>query len=295
MSEEKLKAFFDNQLQQEEVEQPEEESQEVDQVEEYQPELEQQEQSEQPQYSAIEQEAIDMGWNPDKEGFIEKGGDPDRYVSAHEYIRYGKLQKSTNDRIQSMERKFNEQLENLNKYHSAQLEQKLQDAMARQRTAVEEADVDAYDQAQKEINDIYQTAQPVQQQQQPEKDPLIADWESENPWVMDATNPKTAHTNVIYRDYLAKNPYATTEQVLNYLDSQLNRFYPSETNPRREAPSNYSERGNKTPNRAGSRKSRDLTMADLTPAEQREWQQFGKSMFGSEKDFLKAVQNSRKK
>lgn len=246
-----------------------------------------------PEYTNLEREAIDMGWSPDKDKFIENGGDPEKYVSAHEYVRFGKLQKSTSDKIANIERKFDDQIKNLNKLHNKRLQDEINNLEATKRQAVEDGDVDLYDQTQQKINDAYQSADQSPDQvnvdSQPEKHSSISNWENSNQWINDVNNPKTIVAQSIWNEYATSNPNATPESAIQNLDSRLAKLYPPETNPRRSMPTG-TEKGTKA---AGKQRTRELSMNDLTPSEMSDWNNFGRKMYSKQKDFLKAVQNSR--
>lgn len=231
--------------------------------------------------SPIEKEAMEMGWKP-KEQFLEEGGNEEVWSSAREYVKYGKLQqanKDLHDKIDRIGKGFDRRVEELNKLHKAQMDAKLSELRNQQRTAVENADTEAYDHAQKQIDDLQKDVK--------SSDPLIAEWESNNPWIYDPNNPKTFAANGIFSSFMATNPGATTEQALEHLDKKMAETFP-DVNPRREtAPTTEAS--------APTRKKRGLTMSDLTPDERDLWRNAGTALFNNdEKVFLKACEDARK-
>lgn len=230
------------------------------------------------EYTTIEKEAMEMGWKPEDEF----EGDKDKWTPAREYVKYGKLQQANKElhaKIERIGRDFDHRTAELNKLHQAQMEIKIAELREQQRVAVSEADTDKYDQVQKQIDDL---------QVKPEiKDPLVAEWETNNAWINNPNDPKTYAANGIYNNYLATNPGATTAQALKFLDEKLAETFP-DVNPRRNtAPT--------TETSEKPRQKRGITMNDLTQEERDLWRSAGVHLFNNdEKVFLKACEDARK-
>lgn len=240
--------------------------------------------------SPIEQKAWDQGWRPEEQF----EGNPDNWKTAGEYVLFGEMQQQINDVKAEQRRKdaANEaRITNLNKLHEAQQAQAIADLKAQQRAAVEVADTDEFDRLQRQIDNHSKAAKPVQAA--PEKDPAIEAWEARNPWINDAESEKAQQAQAFWA-VAGQKPGATASSALAYVDAQMAKLYPEDSapsNPRRDMATMTEQ--SRTQGR-GRRGSRELTMSDLTRDEQNQWQQFGQSMFSSEKDFLKAVADSRK-
>jgi hypothetical protein len=259
------------------------------------PEVEQQEEQEQEaprEYSAIEKEAMDMGgWKP-KEDFIADGGDADRWSSAHEFVKYGKLQASVREQKQSFDRKakeFDERLENVNKIHQATLETKIAEVRTQMRTAASEADIEGFDSAQKQLEHLEgQRQAPVATT--PGKDPSIQAWEDKNSWINDPEDPRALTAQGAWNNFYATNPHATADQALNHVDKMVAKISPP-TNPLRDAAATTET----TARPAARVKSRALTMSDLNQDERDMWRHTGASMWGGdEAKYLKACTDARK-
>lgn len=233
--------------------------------------------------SPLEQEAREQGWKS-KEEYEAEGKDVEKWTEAKEFVRYGKLQKSTNDRIAKIERDNEYNIRQLNSFHEAQRNQAIAELEAVQKKAVKYADEEAYESASNQIKQIQNN-----NQQQPQVDPLIQDWEARNPWIRDNNDPKKQDADTIYLGYLAKNPNATAAEVLDHVDKKLAKLYPS-GNPMRDVPTN-TEQGR----RASKPTGMGLSMNDLTADEAKAWKDYGQMMFKTEKEFLKVVSNGRKK
>ena len=243
--------------------------------------------SEQPELSATEQKAWDGGWRPEDQF----EGNPDNWKTAKEYNMYGEFQEQLRDVQNSSRRKdqeFDSRIANLNKLHDKQQEAAINTLKGQQRQAVEEADTERYDQLQVEIDGH----KPEQAEQAPDKDPVIAAWEDKNAWINDPNDEK-AQQAIAFYNVAAARPNATAQSSLDYVDNQLAKLYPEPTNARRDMPT-QTEQTNRPASRSNSRRSKDLTMNDLTRDEADQYKQFGSSMFKSEKDFLKAVADARK-
>jgi hypothetical protein len=240
---------------------------------------------EQPELSATEQKAWDQGWRPE-ENFE---GNPDNWKTASEYVMYGEFQGQLRDeknRSQRKEQEFEDSIANLNKLHDKRQEAAISALKVQQRQAVDEADTEAYDRLQTEIDGH----EAVTEAAAPAKDPVIAAWEKENSWVNDKPNDeKTLQAQAFFNVAASQNK--TNQQSLDYVDEQIAKLYPEQTNARRDM-ATQTEQPSKPATRS-TRRTRELTMNDLTRDEAEEHKQFG-SMFSSDKDFLKAVQDARK-
>jgi hypothetical protein len=245
--------------------------------------------SEAPELTAVEKEAIESGWKP-KDAYIEEGGDPEKWSPAREFVKYGKLQQAMKDQAAKFDRKakeFDERLENVNKLHKSQLKAAIEEQKRIMRTAASEADVQTYDDAQKQIEHLEGQ---MEETSQPQKDPSIVEWESNNPWINDLEDPRAMAAQGAWNNYVAQNPNATVQQALDHVDRMVAKISPS-TNPLRDAPP-VTETAGKSTQRS---KSRNLSMNDLTQDERFMWAQTGASMWGGdETKFLKACADARK-
>ena len=254
---------------------------------EVEPEAVQEEAAEESNLSETEQKAFDQGWRP-KEEFE---GNEDNWKTAKEYIKDGEFISKIaelNRRMDSQKAEFDERLDNTNKLNEARRTAEIEDLKAKQREAVNMADEDAYDHAQKKIDQLEESKVDVSNQPQG-KDPAISEWEAKNEWINDPGDEKTSIAQGLFNNYLIKNKGHTAKQALEHVDSRLANLYPV-SNPRRDQP-DATETGTKRP----KQKNRDLSMDDLTQDEKQEWNKYGQLMFKDQKSFLKAVADTRKK
>jgi hypothetical protein len=246
------------------------------------------EEVEQEEISPLMQEALDAGYK-DKEAFVEAGGDPEKHVSPHEFVRYGKLQKSMREqmrRFESKEQEFEKRFEHLNQMHKMDMDSKIKALKEQQRAAVDEADGEAFDRAQVEIEAIQE--QNTQPAVTTDKHPSIVKWESDKDWINDEEDIRALTAQGAWNAYIAKNPDETVENALAFVDKQLEKLAPTQVNPLRDMPT-ATEKGKRT---AG--KKRGVTMDDLTQEEREMWRNASDIWGGDQKAFLKSVEDARK-
>lgn len=259
----------------------------LEQEEPQEAEEEQIEQEVLPELSPIEQRAWDQGWRPEDQF----EGKPDNWKTADSYILYGEMQEQIRGvKAESWRKDAEHQADivRLNQLHDARQKAAIDSLKAQQRQAVEEADTAEFDRLQGQI-DSHQTVD--QAEVVPAKDPVIQAWEDKNQWINDPNDEKAQQAQAFWSVAAAKSG-ATAQSALDYVDTQLAKLYPSETptNPRREMPTMTEQSARPS----GRRRSKELTMDDLTASERSEWEKFGSMMFANEKDFLKTVADARK-
>lgn len=247
------------------------------------------------QLTDLEQEAVSGGWTT-KTQWEDDGKDPARHKSAHEFVEYGKINTALNATKQQMDQMradTDARIGNLNKLHEQQREADKAALRAEQRTAVDNADTDAYDAAQTKIDAIDAAPAPATNTstEAPAQDPAIVAYEAKNPWAKDSTDARTIAANAHMQAYVTKNPNATTAEAVDYADGQIKAMTQQPGNSRRDNPTGYERSGGGGRQRSGGK----LSMSDLTQQERQDWNKMGFDIFGNdEKAFLQAVADSRK-
>ena len=243
-----------------------------------------------PELNAAEQKAWDGGWRPEEQF----EGNPENWKTAREYNMYGDFQIQIRENQAESRRKeaeFDERLANSNKLHEARRKSEIDSLKSQQREAVEEADTEKYDKIQTQIDSHKAEPEPTAIT----KDPVVAEWETKNPWINDTESDKYAQAQAAWG--IASSKKMSSKQALDFVASQLAKLYPEEsqqeppTNPRREAATMTETSTKRSPRQ---RASKELTMNDLTRDEQSQWAKFGQEMFKDEKTFLKTVADTRK-
>ncbi len=243
------------------------------------------------QLSDLEQEAVSGGWTT-KIQWEADGKDPERWKSAHEFNEYGKINGALSANKAEMDKlraDTDAQIRNLNKYHAQQREADKSTLRAEQRTAVDNADTEAYDAAQAQIDAIDANpapAAPAADQKLPE---VIA-WEASNAWSQDPADARTIAANAHLQAFVAKTPGATVQAALDYVDGEIGKMTAPATNTRRDNPTGHERSGGGGRQRSGGK----LSMADLNADEQQLWREAGFDVWGNdEKAFLQSVKDSR--
>ncbi len=228
-----------------------------------------------------------------KDEWVAKGNDaadyktPEQFDEAGKWIKITKkMQRDMDEMKHSMQLSHEDQIKGLNQLHSAQLQTQVQQLTTKRDLAIDDLDKEGAQAAQTEIDNVYANqpapaAAPTATQ--PTKDPNVAEWERDNPWIMEQSE-KTAFANARLNTYLQNN-YSMAD-ALKSLDGDISRTYPA-TNANRNALANTETGGG--PGQKVAAKA--LTMGDLTSEESK---QYVPSMWKDEKQFLDAVTNSRK-
>ena len=247
--------------------------------------------AEEPKKSKYEDEARAQGWKS-KEELEAEGVDPDEFVSAKEYVRYGKLKETTNERIERIEREAEESKRALNTFYERKRQEdmaQLEALKAAQREAVAYAETDKFDAYQKQIDHIQQNQVP----QVDTIDPALKEWNEKNSWVTDMSNPKSIDAHSIYNGLKSTLPHLSERERLKMVDDRLNKLYPS-TNPMRDTPT-QSETGSRPVTRTQGK----LSWGDLSSSELNDWDRFSDMYMKPDGSydktrFLKVIADDRK-
>lgn len=246
--------------------------------------------AETPEYSPLELEAREDG-HTTKSEWEAAGKDPERWKSPHAFVEYGKI-KGALDKTKADQDKmrvdFDKRLENVNKIHQAETKAKLTALKAEQRKAVEEADTDAYDEAQTKIEAIKEEVKEDKPEVKASEVPQeIQEWEAKNDWINDPQDPRAMMAQGLYNGYVQNNPNGSPKELIAYVNKQM-KLDEAPTNPRRDAPS---ETG-RSP--VATKSTGKVSMADLTQEEQALWRNAGEELWdGDKKMFLQSVKDSR--
>lgn len=200
--------------------------------------------------SAIEQEAMSMGWNPDK--FKD---DPDKYIDAKEFVR----RKPLFDKIDSLskrQKQTEQTLRDLAAHHQRVKEVEYQRALKtlrdEKRAALKEGDTVAaleledrmeemFTSHQEEVAELHRQQAMEQQRQQSGPTPEFQSWVRDNAWYLqDAEMHDFADgTAAAFIARAQANGTQLTEQeVFQYVKDKVKKAYPDKfENPNRQRPS----------------------------------------------------------
>lgn len=282
----------------EEVEQEEVEQEQVEQEEASTEDEEPEQEEEVVQTNPEVEKASADGWVP-KDDWVEQGKDPDDWVSAKKFNERGSmigqikaLQKQADENTKS----FEERLDKVNKFHEAQLEVKLNELKEQRRDAIEQADVEAVEEYDAQIENLKSgdgDKEPEVKEDKPTADGFsdaevqsIQAWNDANDWVMNEEDPRTPYAKSRFGTHLQSGK--TVEESIALVSQDISKAFPK-TNPQRDLAPKV-ESGQSKP---GQKKQQKLQWSDLS----REEEKMYKSMptaFGSKKEFLQTVEDIRK-
>ncbi len=237
--------------------------------------------------SKWDEEARSMG-HTSLEEWVANGKDADDWVSPKEYVRWGKQK----EEIRKLKEDHQRDKEEQRQWLEYQKQQAIDEIKKRRDEAVRYADEDAFKTAQGQLDQLQ-----VRPQGQPVPvgpHPAIAKWEAENKWITDKSSPKAKFADGLYHQFVATNPNATPEQLINYIDNEVNKVFPK-TNPLRDTPTQTERNFNtQTPSKQPKQK---LSFKDLSSVERNQWDGYGKNLFGEtdqgKAKFLAAVLKDR--
>lgn len=219
----------------------------------------------------------------DKDAWIAAGKDPDEWVSPEVFKERGiRIEETSKLRKQlsQIQQEADSRIANLNKLHRIQLEQAHNKLLLDRDNAIEIADKSEVRRLDKEIEHNKTLQQELADT--PQKPPAVAEWESENPWIYDPEDPRTAPAIAAFTEAMQSGKteamcIIAAERAASKVQVQppVVKRTPTST---ADAPKARQVSGGKI----------QLTMKDIS-SEERQMRSF----FSSEAEFLKAVADSR--
>lgn len=275
-------------LREEAAELPEVNEQQID-IEEHIEEVEAQEEEHtevNKELSAEEQQARDNGWI-DLEEWTSQGKDPAEWGGYKAFNKNGSILKQK----YAQERSHQKQIEDLNKYHKLQLESQKKLYKEQQREAVENADTDAFEKAQTNIDAIDNQLSELAPKQTSEDQRIEDEWVNNNAWFTETDELGIATEKALYAQQAAQKLMQSYsgQDLIDKLESAVAKRFPTAqpTNPNRERASLTERSAPKA-----SRKSEKVSFETLTAEERQMWNTFKSEM--TKEQYLKVVENARK-
>jgi hypothetical protein len=220
-----------------------------------------------------------------KEDWVASGKDVADWRDPIEFRHRGEMIKLRNE----MTRERDEQIKNLNLLHNIRLEREREDLLRMRDDAIDIADRAEVKRIDKQLESNYQQAALVKDPVQQAKAPEVAEWEAENPWCLDPTDPRLELANRVCSAELSKG--STLAKALREVDKAVAAKFVS---PQKQ--SAQMVEGSRTA--GGKRDAGGVIWAELTSEEKEAWDT---GMFNNPKDkdggkaaFLKTVANGRK-
>lgn len=219
----------------------------------------------------------------DKDAWVAAGKDPDEWVSPEVFKERGiRIEETSKLRKQlsQIQQEADSRIANLNKLHRIQLEQAHNKLLLDRDNAIEIADKSEVRRLDKEIEQNKTLQQELADM--PQKPPAVAEWESENPWIYDPEDPRTAPAIAAFTEAMQSGKteamcIIAAERAASKIQVQppVVKRTPTST---ADAPKARQVSGGKI----------QLSMKDLT-AEERQFRSF----YSTEKEFLQAVADDR--
>lgn len=203
-------------------------------------EVKPQEQSNEPQYTEIEQKALEMGWRP-KEDFE---GSEDDFIDAKEFVRrqplFDKIEHTTRE-LKAVRKALDALKAHQGTIEEGAYKRAMQDFKKEQKAALEEGDIVKYHQITEQIDQAKEEAANIRAQRESIQvqdnvvHPQFQSWVNRNPWYNSAPHMR------IYADQVGQQFIAqgnTPDQVLKLVEEAVRKEFPNKfSNPnKKDAP-----------------------------------------------------------
>jgi len=221
------------------------------------------------------------------------------YMSKEAWIAAGKNPDDWRDPVEfkvkgieiKLRKEFEERLKNVNFINQQRLDMELAKAKAARKEAIAIADhvaVDQYDAEIDSIKDQQKLLKDNEEKTVPQKDPLEAQWEAENPWILDGSDPRTSIAIQVYADALNRGlpKWKAIEELDEFVTKKFGRP------DKQKEPIVESSR-----TAAGTRSNAGMAWSDLTPTDVKIFNEVWPKTGDLNKDkraFLKAIQDEKK-
>ena len=232
--------------------------------------------------------AIEQGYQT-KEQFIENGGNPDDYIDDPKtYLALkGTLKRlrEQSKQLKNQQSDFEKRVNDLNQYHTQQLELTKAQLTTQRDQAITELDADKARQFQQQIDELTKQPAPASADPYQQLSPTLQEWNNDpkNDWFKKG-GAKALYANNQFVHY--KNQNYDDETALRLMESDIKREFPDINANRSNAP--MPEGGSKPGAKAGLK----VSMNSLTHEEMFAWKAFG-HMYENEEHFLKTVADAR--
>lgn len=224
----------------------------------------------------VEEKPLPRGYMT-KDAWVESGRDPEDWVSPEVFKERG-------ERIK-MKAEYDNRFKNLSMYYQKQMEIQRNDLLARRDEAIDTADkaeVKRLDKELKELDEIESLNREDGNVSAPVKPPEVVEWEDDNPWCNDPSDPRLPLAQRVFKNALAQGK--TTATALRMVDKELAAKFIDKS----KRPAQIAEGSRTAPARGDDTKP---SLSNLSADEKKIWES---GIFDSKDDFLKAVQDDRK-
>lgn len=227
-----------------------------------------------------EEKARKSGWTS-REEWSEAGHNPDDWKSAKNFNEFGDLlanHKIMRKEFDDTRTQMDERLNNQRIMMEAQTKQKIADLEAQRATHVENADIEAFNETQKQIDSLAESKTTAPQAASTDQT-MLNQWNASNSWIND-NSPKSAYAKSEFNRLNSSG--MSVSQSIEMMEASVKNSFPDVNERRQQA--NRSE----SPRRSNANKPKTLSMSDVTTTEMKL-----RDMFADEKSFLQAVKDTR--
>jgi hypothetical protein len=237
------------------------------------------------------------GWMS-KEAWIESGKVPEEWVSEDVFKERSLRIKETSrlkSEIKQKEADFDNRIKNLNTLQQAQLSRQREELLARRDEAIgvaDKAEVKKIDGQLKELDkeaDLVADKQQIEQQKPPE----IVEWENDNPWINDESDPRGNVARETFQNAIASG--RTLAGALRIVDAKMRELAvdgEQDKEPaKKKPPVSMADSSSSTPSKNNSH---SLSWSSLNSIEQSIYDEIFAPSGVSKKDYLQTVADERR-
>lgn len=197
---------------------------------------------EEPQYTEVEQEAMDQGWLP-KDQWEESGKDPNEWRSAKEFKERGEFF-STIHQLKRDNRSLTAGLDSMKKHHQYVFDQAYRKAQAdlrkERRLALKDEDIDRVEELENEMEKL-NTEYGKQKQDlekievQPQAAPELSAFVGRNPWY-ETDSELRDEADAVGLVFANRNPGTRPDVILKHVEDTIKKRHPDKFGTKRAAP-----------------------------------------------------------
>ena len=249
----------------------------IEQVEQApEPEVKETKRASREDYDRIQREkASKSGWK-DFDEYVEEGGDPEKWKTADAFNTYGELIGT----VKKQKQDFDQRLQGVQQLAEARIQAEREKLLSERKEAIKSGEVDQVESIEKQLNNLNQ---PIQSG----PDPYLAEWNANNPWIME-DSPKADRAYKVFNTAIQQKK--SVVEAVAMVEADIAKHFPSQ--PRKQATIPENERGKQSVGFGKTTKT--LTMADLNDDEKLTWKHFSHAWGDDEKKFLQAASDLRK-
>jgi uncharacterized protein (DUF1778 family) len=195
-----------------------------------------------PQFSEVEEEAMEQGWQP-KEQWVADGKNPDEWRSAKEFKERGEFF-STIHQLKRDNKSQAAALDSMKRHHQFVFDQAYRKAQAdlrkERRMALKDEDIDRVEELETELERL-NTEYTTQKQEiakvevQPAAAPELAAFVGRNPWY-ETDSELRDEADAVGLVFANRHPGSRPEVILTHVETTIKKRHPDKFGTRRTAP-----------------------------------------------------------